>query len=393
MRVFYFTEQPYPDAWDEPFLRVDIPNALCDPDVAHKLFRRYHDEYVYASECGLNMMVNEHHATSTCLSASATVTLSILARETTQGRILTLGMPIANRQDPLRVAEELAMIDVISNGRLEMGFVKGAPYEVPIANTSPLGMMDRLWEGHDLIVKAMTTTDGPFSWQGEHYQYHTVNIWPRPKQKLPPVWITALSLGSAPAIAERGHILATVLGGMKNTRALFDAYRKTSDQLGKPVVAADRFAYAALLGIASTEAEAKRRGAIVRTYLDGSRVAKQYSSVSGYFSVDAVAGMMRAPASSQKVEGFSGTKFIMGTADVDGLTDAGVMFCGTPDQVFDQIVKFDEAVGGLGNLIIMAQAGQLNHADTCDSIRLFAEEVLPRLKDRFGTRDEFLQAA
>lgn len=393
MRVFYFTEQPYPDAWDAPYLRVDIPSALCDPDVAYKLFTRYHDEYVYAAECGLNMMVNEHHATATCLSASATVTLSILASRTKQGRLLTLGMPIANRQDPLRVAEELAMIDVISNGRLEMGFVKGAPYEVPIANTSPLGMMDRLWEGHDLIVKAMTTTDGPFSWQGEYYQYNTVNVWPRPKQKLPPIWVTALSQSSAPAIAERGHILATVLGGMKNTRSLFEGYRKAAAQGGRGDVPSDRFAYAALLGIASNEEEAKRRGAIVRTYLDGSRVAKQYSSVSGYFGVDAVAGMMRASGAGQQVEGFSGTKFLLGSADVDALTDAGVMFCGTPDQVYEQIVQFDDAVGGLGNLIIMAQAGQLNHADTCDSIRLFSEEVLPRLQERYGQRDDFLKAA
>ena len=103
------------------------------------------------------------------------------ARKTTKRvRLLGLGIPIANRPDPLRVAEECAMIDVISRGRLDMGFIKGVPYEIVPSNARPVRIMDRFWEAHDLILKAMTTHDGPFSWEGEHFQYRSVNIWPRP---------------------------------------------------------------------------------------------------------------------------------------------------------------------------------------------------------------------
>src|SRR5690606_1401043 len=124
MRVFHFSEEPYPDAWD-PSLeshRVTLPNAVCDPKEASDLYHRYLDEWMLADELGFDIMVNEHHSTATCLTASCHVILSILARITKRARLLALGVPLANRADPQRIAEELSMIDVISRGRFEMGF-------------------------------------------------------------------------------------------------------------------------------------------------------------------------------------------------------------------------------------------------------------------------------
>src|SRR2546423_12252169 len=83
-------------------------------------------------------MLNEHHSTATCMSAACVIGLSVLSRITSRARLLVLGYPIANRPDPLRAAEELATIDVISRGRLEMGFVRGVPQEVAIANLNPV---------------------------------------------------------------------------------------------------------------------------------------------------------------------------------------------------------------------------------------------------------------
>ena len=80
------------------------------------------------------------------------------------------------------MAEEYAMLDVISRGRLKMGFVKGAPFEVWPANSNPATLMERLREAHDLILKALTSHDGPLNWEGEHFHYRQVNVWPRPYQ-------------------------------------------------------------------------------------------------------------------------------------------------------------------------------------------------------------------
>jgi alkanesulfonate monooxygenase SsuD/methylene tetrahydromethanopterin reductase-like flavin-dependent oxidoreductase (luciferase family) len=158
MRVYQFTEQPYPDAWNdhEGSLRVNLPNRKCEPTIAADLFHRYYDEWLLADELGLDIMLNEHHQTATCMSSTVVVGLSVLARQTKRARLLVLGYPIGHRQDPLRVAEELATIDVISRGRLDMGIIKGVPYEFPCSNQNPVGVMDRFWEAHDFILKAMT---------------------------------------------------------------------------------------------------------------------------------------------------------------------------------------------------------------------------------------------
>jgi alkanesulfonate monooxygenase SsuD/methylene tetrahydromethanopterin reductase-like flavin-dependent oxidoreductase (luciferase family) len=383
VRFFHFTEQPYPDAWlpEYPSLRVDTPNLLCDPKVAADLYARYQDEWMLTDELGINIMVNEHHSTPTCLSSSCMITLAILARITKRARLLALGVPLANRTDPLRVAEELSMIDVISRGRLEMGFVKGVPYEVAVANTSPVAMMDRLWEAHDFIIKAMTTTDGPFSWETENIDHRVTNIWPRPyQQPHPPVWVTGASASSARAVAERGHVLATFLSGY-DTRAVFDVYRDVYQKKWSRPAPPDRLAYMALCAVADTKEEALKRAYKVAGYLRTiGAVSEPYRNPPGYMSI---ADNVRALANYGKprlgLRLAGGRTVYAATASCEDLIEAGLLFAGTPDQVTDQINKFQAAMGGFDNVLLMFQGGDLNHADTVDSLTLFAREVMPQV--------------
>ena len=114
-----------------------FPNGNLDPLEAHGLLNRYLDEFALCDEVGLDIMVNEHHSTATCMTVSVPMALAVIARETKSARLLTLGNPIANRPDPVRVAEEMAWLDVLSGGRLEMGLVKGAPYEIATGEFEP----------------------------------------------------------------------------------------------------------------------------------------------------------------------------------------------------------------------------------------------------------------
>ena len=120
MRVWYFSEMAYHPSWDKGLergsLRVEFPNEHVDPDVAHKLLHRYFDEFAACDDAGLDIMVNEHHATATCMTISVPMALSVIARETRKARLLALGNPITNRPDPVRVAEEMAWLDVLSGG-------------------------------------------------------------------------------------------------------------------------------------------------------------------------------------------------------------------------------------------------------------------------------------
>jgi alkanesulfonate monooxygenase SsuD/methylene tetrahydromethanopterin reductase-like flavin-dependent oxidoreductase (luciferase family) len=383
MKVFHFTEQPYPPAWNDHdgSLRVVLPNRKLDPKIAADLFHRYYDEWQLADELGFDIMVNEHHSTATCMSSTVVVTLSVLARGTKQARLLVLGYPIAHRPDPLRCAEELATIDVVSRGRLEMGFVKGVPYEIPVANTNPVFIMERFWEAHDFIIKAMTSHDGPFNWEGQFFQYRHVNIWPRPyQQPHPPVWSTTSSKTNARVLGEKGYVIAT-LGSGYNTRALYDAYREGWHEKGRTAPPpADRFGYLALIAIAKDETEARRRAELVAGYpRTSSIVAPAFRNPPGFISVADNARMLqgRSPPRSFTRDG---RVVNMATASVQELIDAAIMFCGTPDQVYAQIADFVAHTGGLGNLLMMGQAGFLSHDDTVDSLSLFAREVLPRLK-------------
>ncbi len=382
MQVYYFTEQPYYPAWNSHSgsLRVNLPNSVADPKTAGDLFHRYYDEWKIADELGYNIMVNEHHQTATCMSSTVIVGLSVLARETKKARILVLGYPIGHRPDPLRCAEELATIDVISRGRLDMGFIKGVPYEFPASNQNPVAVMDRFWEAHDFILKAMTSHDAPFNWEGEFFHYRQVNVWPRPvQQPHPPVWTTTGNKSQARLLGEKGYVMAT-LGSGYATRPLYDAYRAGYLAKWKRPAPADRVAYLGLVAVAEDETEARRRGELVAGYLRSSAIVHvPFRNPPGFLTVDDNARMLRgqsAPRSFTK----DGRAVNMHHGSVQDLIDAGILFCGTPDQVTRQILDFTEYCGGMGNLLMMGHAGFLSHEDTVSNLTMFSQDVMPRLK-------------
>jgi alkanesulfonate monooxygenase SsuD/methylene tetrahydromethanopterin reductase-like flavin-dependent oxidoreductase (luciferase family) len=389
MQVWHFSEMAYHPAWNTlgHSLRNTIPSSACDPKVAADLYHRYLDEWALCDDLGLNIMVNEHHASATCIDSVCTVPMAILARETKKARLLCLGMPIANRQDAVRVAEEYSMIDVISRGRVEMGFVKGSPLEIAPANSNPVAMMDRFWEAHDLIIKAMTTHDGPFNWEGKHFHYRQVNVWPRPYQDPhPPVWITCGSNESATQVAEKGYIIATLNTGYARTPSLFNSYRKRAAECGKST-AADRFAYLAMIGVGATKEEGYRRANQVADYSRTTpRALAEHFSPPGYNPLPVAAQSLKTDGkgplgSVMTVQSREGRRIDATKATVDDFVDAGLVFAGTPDMVFEQIREFHQHVGGFGHLLMMAQGGHINHEDTVANLTLFSKEVLPRLAE------------
>ena len=135
MQVYYFTELPYHEYNDEdgakyPSLRLTFPNTYFDSKTAHGLFHRYLDEYQYCEEMGFDgLMINEHHNTPSCMNATMNLTGAILARNTKKAKILLLGNVLPIWDNPIRLAEEISMLDTISNGRIISGFVRGTGVE------------------------------------------------------------------------------------------------------------------------------------------------------------------------------------------------------------------------------------------------------------------------
>lgn len=374
MECWYFTEMPYPHlphAADLTTHWVSLSNQCFDPKIGADLYNRYLDEYMIADDAGLNLMVNEHHQTATCINAAAPLSLAILARQTSKGRILILGNPVANRGDPLRIAEEMAMVDCISRGRLSAGFVRGVPHEIFAANTNPTRTVERLWEGIDIVQKAWTTTDGPFNFEGEFTHRRNINLWPRPYQTPhPPIWITGSS--DQPAIrraAARGFVFATFLQPYLKVRELFEAYRSAYALNGQPD--GGGCAFMPLVYVADTEAEAEAGMKELVWYI-GAKSEPQYRNPPGYIPVDINVLALRGA--------FTGRTDEMRKKGLEHQREQGVVMYGTPDQVVGQIKKFYDRVGGFDHLLMMMQAGFLDHERTCRNIRLFARECYPQVR-------------
>jgi alkanesulfonate monooxygenase SsuD/methylene tetrahydromethanopterin reductase-like flavin-dependent oxidoreductase (luciferase family) len=377
IKAWHFSETAYPylpPAETYQSIRVTLPSKYYDPEKGAALWDRYLDEWCMADDEGVEVMLNEHHQTATCVDPAAPLVLAALARLTKKARLLVLGNPIANRRQPVRVAEEMALADVLSRGRVEVGFVRGVPWEVAAANSNPVRMNERHWEALDIIVKAWTASDGPVSYEGRFFHHRNINIWPRPyQQPHPPIWVSTTSPSGAARVGSRGYIQATFLTGFDGTRAVFDAYRKGWHQSDRgQSVPLDRLAYASLIYTAPSEAEARAGAEKLLWYITANKVLPQHTFPPGYVPVRAAVDVMRGKTNPLSHFGEAPT--------VESAINSGIMMAGTPDQVVKQIRRLYDHVGGFGHFLMMGQAGFLEHKETALSIRTFAREVYPQLQ-------------
>src|SRR5580693_351613 len=214
MDAWFHCENPYPFVPDAVLAASDsvhasLPNRHCDPKVAALLFQETLDEYLLCDELGLNITSSEHHAGINCLYGASPVILGIVARQTRNIRLLSMGTLITVRNDPVRIAEEYATADVISRGRLEIGFVKSGDSEMVSGNANPVGFVNRFWEAIDVIKLALTSHDGPVSFEGKYYTHRHINLWPGPYQRPhPQFWAATGDPETAAECGRRGYVNA-----------------------------------------------------------------------------------------------------------------------------------------------------------------------------------------
>jgi alkanesulfonate monooxygenase SsuD/methylene tetrahydromethanopterin reductase-like flavin-dependent oxidoreductase (luciferase family) len=176
MHLMFFTERAYHGNAEvlenEIFKRrsfFGVPNKFFDAQKGAQLLNEYIDEKIYCDELGFDgVMLNEHHGTPFCMGAVMDVEASVLARATKKVKIVLLGNPTPVVSNPLRLAEELAMIDMLSGGRLVPGFIRGAGSEQLFNNANPAYNREYFDEAHDFIIQAWTRP-GPFRFEGKHF--------------------------------------------------------------------------------------------------------------------------------------------------------------------------------------------------------------------------------
>lgn len=382
MKSWFFSEQSYHPAWENPgTTKISTPSSAVDPEVAHRLLKEYIDQCKLADELGLNIMVNEHHASTTCMSVSCMLTLGILANATSRARLLALGLPILNRLDPIRIAEEIAYVDVLSRGRLEIGLIKGTAFELYVSNSHPVTAGRRYWEMHDLITTALKHRDGPFSWESETFNYRYANVIPPCYQDpAPPMWLTTLSTSTAKEAGRRGHVLG-ITAVARAARASFPMYREEYQKtFGRPAPL-DRFAYLGYVAVARDEKTAIERGRRILKFVEASeRIEQRFINPPGMMPHADNARFLKAGTTETHRTKVlpDGTPMSNPPTPQEQIINS-VLFAGTPDQVYEQMKRFYDSVGGFGNMLVQ-MGGTQGHDEICDSLRLYATEVQPRLE-------------
>jgi alkanesulfonate monooxygenase SsuD/methylene tetrahydromethanopterin reductase-like flavin-dependent oxidoreductase (luciferase family) len=376
MQIILFHLMPYADV-DLDAARKHgtvwgLPNRYYDAAKAHKLYNRFLDELEYGEQLGFDAIsVNEHHQTAYGMMPSPIVTASALARRTSKVKIAILGSALPLRSHPMMVAEEHAMIDVISGGRLISGFVRGIGAEYHTFGVNPTISHDRFHEAHDLIIRAWTEK-GPFSFNGHHYRVTYVNLWPQPLQKPhPPVWIP--SQGSKETIdwaadPKRRYTYLQTFSPAKVVQRYLKMYRDTCTGYGYEAKNS-QLGWAVPVYVAKTDEDARREAKVhFETFRNVFvRMPIEMLLPPGYTSRESLKNVMKAKAQ------------MFGDVSIEQAIDLGLFVCGSPDTVRKSFEAHWKDMG-FGNLLVLCQFGTLPADLTKKNMELFAREVMPALK-------------
>lgn len=375
MQFFGFHLMPWPYLPESHVNSLDstwvtLSNAEFDPERGGALYNRYLDELVAYDEAGFDgVCVNEHHQNAYGLMPSPNLFAAMLVHRT-RGKIALLGNALSLRDHPLRVAEEVAILDVVSGGRMISGFVRGIGAEYYSMGLDPTASRDRFLEAHDLVVKAWTTP-GPFEWYGKHYKFRYVNPWPRPlQQPHPPIW--SPSQGSGETIewaAEHRYTYLQTFTEARTLAGIFGDFRAAAERHGY-TAPPEQLGWALPIYVGETDASAM---AEARPHLDYFfnallRMPKEMLFPNGYMSATSAARVMASKSGLGS-----------GQMGIDDLIERGFALVGSPETITDRLRAYESELG-FGTLVAIGQFGTLGHEAFTESLARFSEQVMPKLR-------------
>ncbi len=390
MKLCWFHLMPYTDLPEDfpekhPSVWVDIHSSLFDSRKAHRMYNDFLDELEFAAEMGFDgVCVNEHHSNGYGLMPSPNLMAAILARRTREAAIVVMGNSLALYNPPTRVAEELAMLDCISGGRVVAGFPVGTPMDTCFAyGQNPSMLRQRYYEAHDLVLRAWTEPD-PFTFNGRFNQLRYVNVWPRPVQKPhPPIWIPGGgSVETWQWCAERDYVYSYLsYFGYKAGERTMKGFWEEMDRLGK-----DRNPFRAgflqFIGVAESRAEAMELYREPAEYFYGRclHVNRRWANPPGYVTeatIRARAGSMiqEAARRAERRTPFQRIRF-------EEIVEKGYVIIGSPDEVAAQIKEVALNLN-VGQLMMLLQFGDMSKQLANHNTELFAKRVAPQVRSLF----------
>lgn len=377
MKLYNFDLLAYPHVpKDAP--RTPVPSNFFDPIKGAANYAEHLDEMTYCEELGLDGVVfNEHHYSSYGTMPSPNLIAAALSQRTKTIKIGVLGNILPLRDHPVRVAEEYAMIDCLSKGRLIAGFVRGIPAEYVWYGVNPEESRGRFQEAYDLIMTAWTNS--VWSFDGEFYKLKDCAIWPRPvQQPHPPIWIAARSAESIEWCVKRHLPCAQVYQTTDQIEDTFNYYRTKAKEDGWEAQP-DDFILCRHIYIDDSNKKAQEIAEPAMRY---------FFSVYNRGFNDAI---NQAAADQQKLlakltsersfnyfrEG-NRSRIDFSTLGWDDLVKSGYMIAGDPDSVARQIQDQMKQIAA-DHFMGMFHIGNLAHEKVISSLNLFKKEIMPRL--------------
>jgi alkanesulfonate monooxygenase SsuD/methylene tetrahydromethanopterin reductase-like flavin-dependent oxidoreductase (luciferase family) len=370
---FHLMSWPYlPDDFDDKYdsAWIWLPNSLYDPVKGHDLYREYINTLAYADELGFDgICVNEHHQNAYGLMPSPNIIAGALTQRTKRCKIAVIGNALPLYNPVLRVAEEMAMLDVMSGGRLVSGMVIGGGPEYFSYQVNPTHAREKFREALDLIVKAWTTP-GPFKWDSKHYYFECVNPWPRPlQQPHPPIWIPGVgSKETIEFVAQRRYsYMGVPYYHIDVFKQVFAQFREACEKAGytaKP----EQMGWGVPIYVAETDKQAR----------------EEFQPHSEYFRKNLLKGIGIAPAGYTSAKSAAAIiknrpLFLSEQKTWDDIEKGVFSIVGSPQTVRQKLAHYQKELG-VGVVLTGCQTGTLPHELARKSMELLAKEVLPHTR-------------
>lgn len=343
-----------------------------DREIAAQTYQNHIEQFQLYEEIGIDaIFLNEHHGSPYGLDNSPNVFLAYVAAHTKHVKLGMLGNLLPIHAHPFRVAEELAMLDVMTRGRLIAGFARGIPREHLVYGVPLNESRARFDEALDVILNAWT--QDVFTHHGRFFHYDSVDMWPRPYQEpCPPVWIGAIDHATTRHIAELGArwpiTLCVNFQPTPEVKKQMHVFREAAAGAGR-TVGDDDICYGRHVFVAETEKDAER-------------YCKPY--VEYYFRdlMDRInnAALGKLKAMNPDVD-WNRVKppFDYGAATYENLRERGLLLAGTPDRVFKDLMEQYEEVGGFGALLAMIRMADMPQDVLVRCLRLMGDELIPKI--------------
>jgi alkanesulfonate monooxygenase SsuD/methylene tetrahydromethanopterin reductase-like flavin-dependent oxidoreductase (luciferase family) len=343
-----------------------VPTAAFDGTAAQQSMEAALEQFQLADDLGFDWItLAEHHYAPLSLTPNPMVMAGAVSQSVRRAKIALLGANLPSL-NPVRVAEELAMLDVLTGGRLVAGLLRGTATEYVTYGTNPAESRERFEEALQLVVKAWTEPQ-PFGWLGRYYEYRTIAIWPRPiQQPHPPIFMSGSSPESGELAARHRLHLGLAFTTVPLAREAVRYYRERAAAAGwEPT--SEHVLYRLPVHVADTDQQAiddltvSGAAAGPAAYTASNRAVGEAVASAGYYGRDAATqrGRVQVRSLAQRVE-------------------LGQLLVGGPDTVLAQIrairAQLDAGILDLNFLPVSRDA-------ILRSIELFGTKVLPRIRE------------